>query len=379
MSAIYLDYAATTPTDPIVVKEMEPFYFELFGNASSPHSFGQRARKAIEDCRATLASFIGAKPSEIIFTSSASESNNQAVLSTALSLISKGRHVIISALEHHSVLESANRLGRLGYQVSFAKPKEDGIIDPDQVFQLIREDTVLIAVHHANNEIGTIQPVAEIGAMARQKAISFLVDAAQTLGHIPVNVRDLPCDFLSLSAHKFYGPQGVGALYVRDGIKIEPRIHGGDQEGGRRAGTHNLAGIVGLGKALEICRNNMEREAGEQATLRDLIIDDVLANISGAKFNGDRSQRLPNNVHFSFENVNGEELVTSLDMAGIAVSVGSACTSGVLEPSHVLKAIGLTDAMALGSLRISLGRWTTRQEVDLFLQQLKLKIEKIRR
>ncbi len=378
MGPIYLDYAATTPADPLVVEAMRPFYFERFGNASSPHSFGQNARGAIEHSRATLADFIGAKPSEIVFTSGATESNNQAVFSTALSLIDKGRHVIICAIEHHSVLESAHRVAKLGYQVSFVKPNADGVIDPQAVFQLIRGDTILIAVHHANNEIGVIQPVEEIGAVARQKGVRFLVDATQTLGHIPVDVRRISCDLLSLSAHKFYGPQGVGALYVREGIKLEPRLHGGDQERGRRAGTHNLAGIVGLGKAIELSRNHMGKEAKEQSALRDHIIDYVLTNIENARLNGHRQQRLPNNAHFSLEDVNGEDLVAVLDMTGIAVSQGSACTWGVLEPSHVLKAIGLSDTLALGSLRISLGRWTTREEVDYFLQQLKSKVGQLR-
>ncbi len=378
-SPIYLDYASTTPTEPLVLEAMRPFFFERFGNASSPHSIGQKARKAIEDSRAVLANFIGAKPSEIIFTSGATESNNQAVLTMALSLFNKGRHVIVSAIEHHSVLEGAHRLSKLGFEVSFVKPQADGIVDSEAIAGLIKEDTILIAVHHANNEIGTIQPVEKIGALARAKGICFLVDATQTIGHIPVDVRQISCDLLSLSAHKFYGPQGIGVLYVREGIKTEPRLYGGDQEKGRRAGTLNLPGIVGLGKAVELVKISMEKEAKEQAIMRDYIIEYVLKNINGSSLNGHRQSRLPNNAHFSFENINGEELVTALDMAGIAISQGSACTSGVLEPSHVLKAIGLSDQLALGSLRVSLGRWTTKEDVDYFLEQLKLKVEKIRK
>jgi cysteine desulfurase len=374
---IYLDYAATTPTDPLVVEAMKPFFFDQFGNASSPHTIGQKARKAIEDSRAVLARFIGAKPSEIIFTSSATESNNQSMLTMALSLFGKGRHVIVSAIEHPSVLEGAYRLGKLGFNVSLVGPDDKGMIDPAKVNSLIKEDTILIAVHHANNEIGVIEPIEEIGAIARQKGICFLVDATQTVGHIPVNVKDLSCDLLSFSAHKFYGPQGVGALYVREGIDIEPRLYGGDQEKGRRAGTHNLPGIVGLGKAIELCQEKMNQEAEEQETLRDHIIEYVLKNIDGAKLNGHPQKRLPNNAHFSFENINGEELVTALDMAGIAVSQGSACTWGSLEPSHVLRAIGLSDSQALGSLRVSLGRWTTKKDVDYFLTQLKEKVDRL--
>ena len=376
---IYLDYAATTRTDPSVLEAMKPFFFESFGNASSPHSIGQKARKSIEDSRAILANFIGAKPSEIIFTSGATESNNQAMLTMALSLFHKGRHVIVSAIEHHSVLEGAHRLSKLGFEVSFVKPQADGIIDPQDVARLIKEDTILIAVHHANNEIGTIQPVEEIGAITREKGICFLVDATQTIGHIPVDVRKISCDLLSLSAHKFYGPQGVGALYVREGLKAEPRLYGGDQEKGRRAGTHNLAGIVGLGKAIELARANMDKEAKEQTTLRDHIIEYVLANIGGSTLNGHRQKRLPNNAHFSFEGLEGEQLVTALDMAGIAISQGSACTWGSLDPSHVLKAIGLSDELSLGSLRVTLGRWTTKDDVDFFLGQLKLKVEQCRK
>jgi len=378
MKTIYLDYASTTPTDPLVLEAMRPFYFEQFGNASSPHSFGRRARKAIEDSRALLAKFIGAKPSEIIFTSGATESNNHVIFTSALSLFTKGRHVIVSAIEHHSVIESAHRLEKLGFQVSFVKPNAQGIIETEAVAQLIKPETILIAVHHANNEIGTLQPVSQIGALARQKGIYFLVDAAQSLGHIPVNVNQISCDFLSLSAHKFYGPQGVGALYVRDGINIEPREHGGDQESGRRAGTHNVPGIVGLAKAIELGQERMTQEAKEQSALRDHIIKDALSNIEGATLNGYPKERLPNNIHFSFENIKGEDLVAALDMEGIALSMGSACKSGSLKPSHVLKAIGLSDALALGSLRISLGRWTTSQEVGYFLKQLKEKIEKLR-
>ncbi|MBF0490713.1 MAG: cysteine desulfurase [Candidatus Omnitrophica bacterium] len=376
---IYLDYASTTPTDPLVVQAMTPFFFESFGNASSPHSIGQKARKALEDSRAVLANFIGAKPSEIVFTSGASEGNNQAILTLALSLFGKGRHVIISAIEHHSVLECAKRLGKLGFQVDLVKPQPDGIVDSASMIQLIREDTILIALHHANNEIGVIQPVEEIGVVARQKGICFLVDATQTVGHIPVDVKKISCDLLSLSAHKFYGPQGVGALYAREGIHLEPRLYGGDQETGRRAGTQNLPGIVGLGQAIELCQKKMEKEAREQAALRDYMIEFVLTNIKGSSLNGHRQMRLPNNAHFSFEKINGEELVTALDMAGIAISQGSACKWGTLEPSHALKALGLSDELALGSLRVSIGRWTSKEDVDCFLEQLKSVIEKLRK
>lgn len=378
MKTVYFDYAATTPTDPAVVEAMQPFFYEQFGNASSPHSIGQKARKAVEDSRGVLANFIGASPSEIVFTSSATESNNQAILTMALSLFGKGRHVICSSIEHHSVLEGAHRLGKLGFQVSFMQPDKDGLIDPQAVGQLIRQDTILIAIHHANNEIGTIEPVEQIGAIAREKGICFLVDATQSVGHIPVDVQKIKCDLLSLSGHKFYGPPGIGALYVRQGIAMEPRLYGGDQEQGRRAGTLNLPGIVGLGKAIELCHNQMSQEAQQQTKWRDQIIEYVLTNISGSKLNGHRQNRLPNNAHFSFERVDGEELVTALDMSQVALSQGSACTWGSLEPSHVLKAIGLSDREALGSLRVSLGRWTTQEEINSFLPLLKDKVTRLR-
>ncbi len=379
MKDIYLDYAATTPTDPVVMEAMKPFFFERFGNASSPHSFGRRAHSAIEDSRKILADFIGAKPSEIVFTSGATESNNQAILTLALALFTKGRHVIVGSIEHSSVYEPAKRLSKLGFEVSFVDPDPYGIMDPKAFKNLMREDTILVILHHANNEIGVIEPVEEIGAITRERGICFLVDATQTVGHIPVDVQKISCDLLSLSAHKFYGPSGIGALYVREGLTIEPRLYGGDQESSRRAGTHNLPGIVGLGKAIELCAHHMDHETKNQISLRDHIIQYVLENIKDARLNGHRSQRLPNNAHFCFEGINGEELVVALDMAGIAVSQGSACTRGILEVSHVLKAIGLSSELALGSLRISLGRWTKQEDVDYFLQQLSLIVGKMRR
>lgn len=376
-NSVYLDYAATTPTDPRVLEAMQPYFWQRFGNAASPHSIGQKARKAVEDSRSLVATFLGAKPTEIIFTSSATESNNHAIFSTAHSLKNRGNHLIVSAMEHSSVLKPIDRLRTQGFEVSFIRPSPDGLIDPTLVESLIRPETILIAIHHANNEIGVIEPVEQIGPIARAKGVYFLVDAAQTVGHVPVNVGQMGCDFLSLSAHKFYGPLGAGVLYVREGIHLDPLLLGGDHERGRRAATQNLPAIVGLAKALELCQQSMIQEGWEQSRLRDRIINEVLEYIDGVLLNGHRQQRLPNNIHFSFENVSGEEIVAALDMAGIAVSQGSACTSGSLTPSHVLKAIGLPDTKTLGSLRVSLGRWTTSKDIEYFLQQLKLKISKI--
>jgi len=376
MRCIYLDHAASTPCDPRVLEVMRPYFFEQSGNASSPYKQGRQARKALEEAREILAAFIGALPGEIIFTSGASESNNHAIFSMARALKDKGQHIIASAIEHHSVLEPLRQLERDGFQVTYVKPGADGIIAYEDIKSAVRSDTAFVCLAHANNEIGTVQPVKQVGRWCREQGISFLVDATQTVGHIPVDVKNIPCDFLSLSAHKFYGPQGVGALYIRGG-KCSAFILGGDQERGHRAGTYNIPGIVGLGEAIKLCRSEMSEEAPRETVLRDKIIDSVLKNIPSAVLNGNREKRLPNNVHFSFEGINGEELVSALDLAGVAVSMGSACTWGQLEPSHVLKAIGLTDRMALGSLRITTGRWTTDDDIVYFLEQLKLKVNQL--
>ncbi len=378
MDPVYLDYAATTPCDPRVVEALRPYFYDAFGNTLSPHAFGRRSRKAVEDAREILASFLGAQPTEIVFTSSATESNNHAILGVARALKSEGRHLVVSAIEHHCVLEPVRRLMQEGCEVTFVSPDKDGITHPEAIEQALRPDTILIAVAHANNEIGTIQPAEGIGHIAHKRGIYFLVDAAQTVGHIPVSVAGIPCDFLSFSAHKFYGPQGAGALYMRKGIDCPPLLLGGDHERGRRAGTLNVPGIVGLGEAVRLCRPLMSDEMAAQTALRDRIINAVLKEVPGTTLNGHRTLRLPNNAHFSFEGVSGEDLVAALDMAGIAVSVGSACTSGQLTPSHVLKAIGLSDAQALGALRVTVGRWTTLKDVDYFLEQLKLKVKQLR-
>ena len=378
MKRIYLDYAATAPTDLEVIKAMEPFFFERFGNANSPHAFGREAQKALEDSRLTLARFIGAKPEEIIFTSSGTEANNQAILGLARRHIPKDSHLIVSKIEHHSVLEPVEFLARAGFKITYLNVDRHGLVDPAQVKAAITDETILISIMHASNEIGTIEPIATIGAIAKEKKIPFHVDAVQTFGHIPVDVNELGADLLSLSAHKFYGPKGVGALYVRKGTLVAPYLMGGDQERGLRASTENVAGIVGLAKAVELCQNKMPQEAALQKELRDKIIDTVLKQVDGVILNGHRTDRLPHNAHFSFEKISGESLLMSLDMAGIAASMGSACTSGAMEPSHVLRAIGLSDELAFGSLRITLGRWTTYEDVDYFLEQLPEIIKRLR-
>jgi len=377
MRNLYLDHAASAPCDPRVLEAMRPYFNEQSGNASSPHRQGRYARKALEDSREIAAAFIGSAPVEIVFTSGASESNNHAIFSTARALKAKGRHIVASAIEHHSILEPLRQLEQDGFQVTYVRPRTDGIIAFEEIKAVLRPDTVLVCLQHANNEIGTIQPVSQVGRLCRELGIYFLVDATQTVGHIPVSVKEIQCDLLSFSAHKFYGPQGVGALYIRQGIKCSAFILGGDQERGRRAGTHNVTGIFGLGEAIKICRAQMTEEAVREIELRDMVIKSVLKDIPSAVLNGHPKERLPNNAHFSFPGISGEELVSSLDMAGIAVSMGSACTWGQLEPSHVLKATGLSDGMALGSLRVSLGRATTKEDIAYFLEQLRLKCKNV--
>lgn len=378
MKKIYLDYAATSPCDPEVLRAMEPFFFEKSGNASSMHAWGQEAQQALEKSRETLASFLGAEPEEIVFTSGGTESNNLALYGRAFAMREKGNHIITSAIEHHAVTEPAQFLRTMGFEVSVVGVDRYGMVSCDDVRKAVTEKTILISVMHANNEIGTIQPIAEIGSWARQKGICFHTDAVQTVGHIDVNVKKLNVDLLSLSAHKFYGPKGVGALYIRKGTRLTPIMRGGDQERGRRASTVNTPGIVGLGKAVQLCRESMAHEAIEQSALRDKIIAELTGAIGGVVLNGHPKQRLPNNVNLSFKFIEGESILLNLDMLGIAVSTGSACTSSSLEPSHVLLALGLSHEVAHGSLRISLGRWTTAEEVGEFLKHLPPIVKKLR-
>jgi len=378
MKNIYLDYAATTPVDPAVMAAMQPYFTDVFGNASSPHGFGQRARQAMENARDTIASFIGAQSAEIVFTSSATEASNFAIFGMAEALKDRGKHIVVSAIEHHAVLEPIEQLAKRGYEVTVVPVSTDeGLIDPQTVRDIVRDDTVLIAAMHASNEIGAIQPIAEIGTMAREKNIPFLVDAVQTVGHIPVNVNELKCDLLTLSAHKCYGPKGIGSLYIRSGVKPCKYLWGGDQERERRASTQNVPGIVGLGKAIELCQEKMSDDALIQTNLRDQLIDKILT-IGDVKLNGHRRNRLPNNVNVSLAGIKGEDLITALDMDGFAVSMGSACTSGALEPSHVLRAIGRSQEEAFGSLRITLGRSTTENDIARFLKSFQQKITALR-
>lgn len=379
MKKVYLDYAATTPCDPQVLKSMEPYFFDKFGNPSSIHSFGQEAKKAIEDAREIVAGNLGAKAEEIIFTSGGTESNNTAIAGVALALAAKGNHIISTAIEHHAVLEPCKFLEKQkNFKTTFVPVDKEGLVSPEDIKKAITDKTILISVMHANNEIGTIEPIAEIGKIAKSKGIYLHTDAVQTTGHIPVNVNELNVDLLSLSAHKFYGPKGVGALYVRKGTRLERFLHGGDQERGKRASTHNTPGIVGLAQALQICISNMPAEAKFQEGLRDRLIKEIPQKISEVFLNGHPTQRLPNNVNFSIKYIEGESILLNLDMLGIAASTGSACTSTSLEPSHVLLAIGLSHELAHGSLRITLGRWTKENEIDYLLEHLPAIVEKLR-
>jgi len=378
MRRIYLDYAATTPTHPEVVKAMLPYFTEAFGNPSSVYTCGQEAKGAIEEARTNVANFIGAKDEEIVFTSGGTEADNFALKGVAYANKSKGNHIITTTIEHHAVLETCHFLETTGFRVTFLPVDEYGMVDPDEVRRAITNKTVLISVMHANNEIGTIQPLVEIAKIARETGVYFHTDAVQTVGHIPINVDELGVDMLSMSAHKLYGPKGVGAIYIRKGTKLVSFMHGGEQERGRRASTQNVPGIVGLRKAVDIARKEMNEEAEQVRYLRDKLIDGLLTQIEHTCLNGHPTKRLPNNVNVSISFAEGESMCLNLDLEGICVSTGSACTSSITEPSHVLLALGLHPLQAHSSLRLSLGKWTTDEEIDRVMEVLPRIIAKLR-
>lgn len=376
---IYFDHAATTGVDPKVLEAMLPYFSQTFGNPSSIHSFGRETRKAIEEAHQIVAAEIGAAaPNEIYFTGSGSESDNMALRGVAEAYRDKGRHIITSSIEHHAVLDTCKYLEKNGYKVTYLPVDADGLVHPESVVEALTPETILVSIMHANNEIGTIQPIAEIGKILKERNILFHTDAVQTVGTIPVNVQDLHVDLLSMAAHKFYGPKGTGALYVRRGVKINPLIYGGAQERNRRAGTENVAGIVGLAKALQLANSHLEENRARITELRDYLIDRVLSEIDYVRLNGHRTKRLPGNANFSFDFIEGESLLLNLDLKGIAASSGSACTSGSLEPSHVLLSLGLCHETAHGSLRVSLGKGNTREEVDYFMSVLPEIVAKLR-
>lgn len=377
MKRVYMDYAATTPVDPRVVKAMLPYFTKKFGNTMSLHSFGREAKEALEDSRIKVAKLMKANPTEVIFTSSATEANNMVLKGVAFANKHRGKHIIVSKIEHHCILDSARWLERQGFRVTYLKVDEYGLVNPEEVGNSIRKDTILVSVMHANNEIGTIEPIKEIGRICREKGVYFHTDAAQSFGKIPIDVEKMNIDLMTVSAHKMYGPKGVAALYIREGVRIEPLLHGGGHEFGLRSSTVNVAGIVGFATACEIARRIMRREAERLRRLRDRLIKGVL-RIENSHLNGHPRKRLPNNTNFWFAFVEGESLVMHLDMKGIAASTGSACSSESLEPSHVLLAIGLKPHEAHGSLRLSLGRWTTKEDVKYVLEVLPRVVEELR-
>lgn len=378
MKQIYLDHASTTPVRPEVVEAMMPFFTEQFGNPSSIYPLGQEASDAVAAARETLASVIGAKPREIFFTSGGTESDNWAIKGFARANAVKGKHLITSAIEHHAVLHTCEALEREGFEVTYLPVDEHGLVSVEDFKAALRPDTILASIMFANNEIGVIEPIAELAAAAHEAGVTFHTDAVQAFGHEPIDVDDMGIDMLSASSHKIYGPKGVGLLYVRKGVKLQNLIDGGQQERGKRGSTENVPGIVGFAKAAELAVADLAPEHDRQLALRDHAIKRILAEIPSAKLNGSWESRLANNVNFSFEFIEGEGMLLQLAARGICVSSGSACTSGSLDPSHVLLAIGLPHEIAHGSLRMTIGRDTTQEDVDFAVDSLKTTLENLR-
>lgn len=375
---IYLDNAATTAILPEVLDKMMPYLTEYYGNPSSVYGLAGVSKEAIDKSRKTIADFIGAKENEIYFTAGGSESDNWAIKSAALAKKAKGKHIITTKIEHHAVLHTCEFLEKNGYEVSYIDVDEDGVVKLDELRKAIRPDTILISVMFANNEIGTIQPIKEIGQIAKENGILFHTDAVQAFGHLRINVDELNIDMLSASGHKFHGPKGAGIMYIRNSVKLEPLIHGGAQERKRRAGTHNVPGIVGMGAAIELADKNLEANAEKEIAIRDHLIERVMKEIPHVKLNGHKTNRLPNNANFSFSFIEGESMLMMLDAKGICCSSGSACTSGSLDPSHVLLAIGLPHEIAHGSLRVSMSEETTMEDIDYLVDNLKAIVERLR-
>lgn len=375
---IYLDNAATTKVDHEVFEAMKPYFEEIYGNPSSIYSFAGKAKKDLEDARRTVAEFLGANPREIYFTGGGSESDNWALKATAFAKREKGKHIITSKIEHHAILHTCEYLEKLGYEVTYLDVDENGVVRLDELKKAIREDTILISIMFANNEIGTLEPIKEIGEIAHEAGIVFHTDAVQAYGHVPINVDEYHIDILSASGHKINGPKGIGIMYLRESVKIGAFIHGGGQERARRAGTHNTPGIVGFGKATELAAARMEQRRAYESELRDYLIERVLSEIPYTRLNGHRTNRLSNNANFSFRFIEGESLLIMLDQKGICGSSGSACTSGSLDPSHVLLAIGLPHEIAHGSLRLTLSDETTKEQIDYVVEQLKTMVDRLR-
>ena len=375
---IYLDNAATTKTSEEVVAAMLPYFTEYYGNPSSVYEFASESKKAVSNARRTIAETLGAQENEIYFTAGGSEADNWALKATAEAYQSKGKHIITTKIEHHAILHTAEYLEKRGFEITYIGVDENGVVKVDELEKAIRPDTILISVMFANNEIGTIQPIKEIGEIAKKHGVLFHTDAVQAYGQLPINVDELHIDMLSSSGHKLNGPKGIGFLYIRKGVKIRSFVHGGAQERKRRAGTENVPGIVGYGKAAEIAAKTMKERTAKEIELRDHLIDRVLAEVPYTRLNGHRTNRLPNNANFSFQFVEGESLLILLDNNGICASSGSACTSGSLDPSHVLLAIGLPHEIADGSLRLTLSAETTMDDIDFVVDCIKQIIERLR-
>jgi cysteine desulfurase len=373
-----MDHASTTPVDPRVVEAMHPYFTGKYGNPSSSlYSAGQEAKKALDESREKVASIINARPEEIIFTSGGTESDNLALKGIALANKSKGRHIITSSIEHFAVLDTCEWLQKQGFEVTYLPVDKYGFVKPEELEKAIRKDTILISIMHANNEIGTIEPIKEIGKIASEHEVYFHTDAVQTVGRVPIDVEEMGIDLLSMSSHKIYGPKGVGALYIRRGVRLEPLLHGGGHERKLRSGTENVSGIAGFAKAIEIAKEEMDKEAERLIRLRDRLIEGVL-KIENSWLNGHPTKRLPNNAHFCFRFIEGESMILELDFNGIAGGTGSACSSPTLEPSHVLRAIGLKHEEAHGSLRLTLGRQNSKEDVDYVLHVLPKVVERLR-
>ena len=375
---IYLDNAATTKTSEEVVAAMLPYFTEYYGNPSSVYEFASESKKAVSNARRTIAETLGAQENEIYFTAGGSEADNWALKATAEAYASKGKHIITTKIEHHAILHTAEYLEKRGFEITYIGVDENGVVKVDELEKAIRPDTILISVMFANNEIGTIQPIKEIGEIAKKHGVLFHTDAVQAYGQLPINVDELHINMLSSSGHKLNGPKGIGFLYIRKGVKIRSFVHGGAQERKRRAGTENVPGIVGYGKAAEIAAKTMKERTAKEIELRDHLIDRVLAEVPYTRLNGHRTNRLPNNANFSFQFVEGESLLILLDNNGICASSGSACTSGSLDPSHVLLAIGLPHEIAHGSLRLTLSAETTMEDIDFVVDCIKQIIERLR-
>ena len=379
MKTTYMDYSATTYVKPEVLDAMMPFFTEKFGNPSSFYGISRETKMAVDNARAQVAKVINCDPNEVYFTGGGSEADNWAIKGIATAHMKKGNHIITTKIEHHAVLHTCEFLEKFGFEVTYLDVNEEGFVDLKQLEEAITDKTILVSIMFANNEIGTIQPIKEIGALCREKKVLFHTDAVQAVGSVPVDVKEMNIDLLSLAGHKLYGPKGIGALYIRRGIRIDNLIHGGGQERGRRAGTENIPGVVGLGKAIELATENIEENRARLTVLRDKLIDGILERIPYARLNGPRGdKRLPGNSNISFEFIEGESILLSLDFEGICASSGSACTSGSLDPSHVLLAIGLPHEKAHGSLRTTLGAASTEEDVEKLLNELPPIIERLR-